>query len=261
MDRQAARGRASAPRTGRSRTTRPTTTSARTRTPRRRRTSSSPRSAPGEQPDQPRRRGARRLDRVLDRPARARRPRRRALLREPRRLAQRGWDAPHPDNLSEDTFALIVDTVRAIIDAVQPSRTYFTLEPMPWIIPDSPDRYLQLLEAIGRERFGVHLDPTNMINTPRATSTTPASCASASPSSARTSVLPRQGRDDERRAARAHRGGDPRAGNARLRAAAARDGPAGPGHADPRRAPHGGRGVPRGGGARAQRGRAAGVGV
>jgi sugar phosphate isomerase/epimerase len=76
------------------------------------------------------------------------------------------WDAPHPDNLSEDTFALIVDSARAIVDAAQPRRTFFTLEPMPWIIPDSPDRYLALLEAIGRERFAVHLDPTNMINTP-----------------------------------------------------------------------------------------------
>jgi sugar phosphate isomerase/epimerase len=76
------------------------------------------------------------------------------------------WDAPHPENLSADTFALIVDSARAIVDAAQPRRTFFTLEPMPWVIPDSPDRYLALLEAIGRERFAVHLDPTNMINTP-----------------------------------------------------------------------------------------------
>jgi sugar phosphate isomerase/epimerase len=76
------------------------------------------------------------------------------------------WDSPHPDNLTEDTFALIVDTAREIIDAVGPERTFFTLEPMPWIIPDSPDRYLALLEAIDRERFAVHLDPTNMISNP-----------------------------------------------------------------------------------------------
>src|SRR5690606_37380154 len=31
------------------------------------------------------------------------------------------WDGPHPDNFSDDTFALIVDTVRDIIDDVQPS--------------------------------------------------------------------------------------------------------------------------------------------
>jgi sugar phosphate isomerase/epimerase len=76
------------------------------------------------------------------------------------------WDGPHPDNLSRDTFALIVDSVRDIIDAVAPQRTYYTLEPMPWVFPDSPDSYLELLEAIDRPRFAVHLDPVNMINTP-----------------------------------------------------------------------------------------------
>jgi sugar phosphate isomerase/epimerase len=76
------------------------------------------------------------------------------------------WDAPHPDNLSADTFALIVDTVREILDAVQPTRTYFTLEPMPWTLPDSPDSYLALLRAIDRPRFAVHLDPVNFVNSP-----------------------------------------------------------------------------------------------
>jgi sugar phosphate isomerase/epimerase len=76
------------------------------------------------------------------------------------------WDGPHPDSLSDDTFALIVDSVREIIDAVAPRRTYYTLEPMPYLLPDSPDRYLELLHAVNRERFGVHLDPINMINTP-----------------------------------------------------------------------------------------------
>jgi sugar phosphate isomerase/epimerase len=76
------------------------------------------------------------------------------------------WDGPHPDNLSRDTFALIVDSVRDILDAVQPARTYYTLEPMPWVFPDSPDSYLELMRAIDRPRFGVHLDPDNMITSP-----------------------------------------------------------------------------------------------
>jgi sugar phosphate isomerase/epimerase len=76
------------------------------------------------------------------------------------------WDAPHPDNLSADTFALIVDSVREIVDAVRPSRTVYSLEPMPFTLPDSPDSYLALLEAIDRPGFGVHLDPVNLINTP-----------------------------------------------------------------------------------------------
>jgi sugar phosphate isomerase/epimerase len=76
------------------------------------------------------------------------------------------WDGPHPENLSRDTFAAIVDTVREIIDAVEPQRTFYTLEPMPWTLPDSPDSYLELMGAIDRRQFAVHLDPTNLINSP-----------------------------------------------------------------------------------------------
>lgn len=76
------------------------------------------------------------------------------------------WDGPHPANLSDDTFDLIVDTTRKIIDAVRPNRTYYTLEAMPWIYPDSPASYQRLLAAIERDRFAVHLDPVNIVNSP-----------------------------------------------------------------------------------------------
>jgi sugar phosphate isomerase/epimerase len=76
------------------------------------------------------------------------------------------WDRPHPDNLSEETFALIVDSVREIIDAVRPTRTFYALETMPWIFPDSPASYLRLLRAIDRERCAVHLDPVNLVSSP-----------------------------------------------------------------------------------------------
>lgn len=77
------------------------------------------------------------------------------------------WDGPHPDNVSTDTFDLIVESVRKIIDAVKPKRTYYTLETMPWIIPDSPDSYLALIHAIDHPRFAAHLDPVNLVNNPR----------------------------------------------------------------------------------------------
>jgi sugar phosphate isomerase/epimerase len=76
------------------------------------------------------------------------------------------WDGPHPENLSRETFALIVDTVREIIDAVEPRRTFYSLEPMPWTLPDSPDSYLELIGAIDRRQFAVHLDPVNLVNSP-----------------------------------------------------------------------------------------------
>jgi len=77
------------------------------------------------------------------------------------------WDGPHPDDLTDATFDLIVETVREIIDAVQPTRTFYTLETMPWMYPDSPDCYVRLIEAIDRERFAVHLDPANLISSPQ----------------------------------------------------------------------------------------------
>ncbi len=77
------------------------------------------------------------------------------------------WDGPHPADLTAETFDLIVQTVREIIDAVRPTRTYYTLEPMPWMYPDSADSYLALIAAINRPQFAVHLDIVNLINSPQ----------------------------------------------------------------------------------------------
>lgn len=76
------------------------------------------------------------------------------------------WDGPHPENFSDETFEMIVETTIKIIDEVKPSRTFFTLEAMPWIFPESPDAYLRLIKAIDRKSFAVHLDPVNMMVSP-----------------------------------------------------------------------------------------------
>ena len=77
------------------------------------------------------------------------------------------WDGPDSRDLTDSTFDMIVEVVRAIIDAVQPRRTFYTLETMPWMYPDSPDAYLRLIRAIDRKAFAVHLDPVNLINSPQ----------------------------------------------------------------------------------------------
>ena len=77
------------------------------------------------------------------------------------------WDGPHPDNLTRETFDMIVEVVRSVIDDVRPRRTFYTLEPMPWIFPDSPDSNLDLIRAVDRSQFAVHLDPVNMISSPQ----------------------------------------------------------------------------------------------
>ncbi|MFH1570957.1 MAG: TIM barrel protein [Gemmatimonadota bacterium] len=79
-----------------------------------------------------------------------------------------GWDGPDPGNLTEETFELIVTTVQQLIDTVAPTRTYYTLETMPWVYPDSAEAYEALIAAVDRERFAVHLDPVNLINSPQA---------------------------------------------------------------------------------------------
>jgi len=77
------------------------------------------------------------------------------------------WAGHHPDNLTKETFDLIVETVRNIIDAVKPTRTFFTLETMPWMYPDSADSYVKLIHAIDRKQFAVHFDPVNLICSPQ----------------------------------------------------------------------------------------------
>ena len=45
--------------------------------------------------------------------------------------------APSAENLTEETFALIIDTVREVIDGVKPTRTYYTREFLQWLYPTS----------------------------------------------------------------------------------------------------------------------------
>jgi sugar phosphate isomerase/epimerase len=77
------------------------------------------------------------------------------------------WDGPDPRDLTRETFDMIVESVRRIIDAVRPVRASYTLEPMPWMYPDSVDAYLELIASVDRPAFGVHLDPVNMISSPQ----------------------------------------------------------------------------------------------
>jgi sugar phosphate isomerase/epimerase len=76
------------------------------------------------------------------------------------------WDGPHADNLTDETFDLIVEVTRSIIDSVKPVRTFWTLETMPHVFPDSVESYAGLFKAIDRKRFAVHLDPVNLVNSP-----------------------------------------------------------------------------------------------
>ena len=74
------------------------------------------------------------------------------------------WDGYHPDLDTKETWDLVVSNTQRIIDAVKPTHTAYSLEPMPWMVPESPEQYLQLMKDIDRPAFKVHLDYCNMLN-------------------------------------------------------------------------------------------------
>ncbi len=77
------------------------------------------------------------------------------------------WDGPHADNFSQRVFEEIVACVRRIIAEAGPKRAVYSLEPMPFMPPDSAHSYLQLIAAVNSPRFGVHFDPVNIVSSPR----------------------------------------------------------------------------------------------
>lgn len=77
------------------------------------------------------------------------------------------WDGGYRGNFSDELWDMAVKMIREIIDRVRPRRTKFCIESMPWMIPDSPQACLRLLEAVDRSEFGTHLDVVNMITSPR----------------------------------------------------------------------------------------------
>lgn len=76
------------------------------------------------------------------------------------------WDGGYRGNYSPELWKMAVDMIRCIIDSVRPKHTKYSIESMPWMIPDSPDQYLRLIEDVDRDEFGAHLDVVNMITSP-----------------------------------------------------------------------------------------------
>ncbi len=78
----------------------------------------------------------------------------------------KSWYGMHPKNLSREFFDATVENCRKVIEAVKPARSRFAIEMMPWSLPDGPDSYVELIKAVDRGAFGVHLDVCNAINSP-----------------------------------------------------------------------------------------------
>lgn len=74
------------------------------------------------------------------------------------------WDGHYKANFTDEAWKKTAAMIREIIDRANVKNTYFTIEPMPWMIPTGPNEYLKLLEMVDRDKFAVHLDGINMIN-------------------------------------------------------------------------------------------------
>lgn len=74
------------------------------------------------------------------------------------------WDGPDARNLTGETFDMVVEVARRLIDSVRPAHTCFTFEPMPWMYPHDENDMLKLIAAIDRPQLGVHADMVNLVN-------------------------------------------------------------------------------------------------
>lgn len=77
------------------------------------------------------------------------------------------WGSANPLNISEKSIAETVAIIQGILDRIKPATTKLVMETESYLLPDSPEIYARLIEAIDRPGFAVHLDPVNIIACPR----------------------------------------------------------------------------------------------
>lgn len=80
--------------------------------------------------------------------------------------AGQDWAFCYEENYSEWLYDENVRFIQLLCDRVKPKRTCFTLEPMQWMVPDSPAAYVKILKDVDREGFAVHMDAINFIKDP-----------------------------------------------------------------------------------------------
>ncbi len=76
------------------------------------------------------------------------------------------WCGCYADNYRPELYEENIRWIRELIDTVKPTRTWYTVEPMQWMVPDSPKSYAKLNQDVDRERFAVHLDMINFVKDP-----------------------------------------------------------------------------------------------
>jgi sugar phosphate isomerase/epimerase len=71
------------------------------------------------------------------------------------------------ENFSDEAFDEAVEMARYFIDEVKPKTTYLTYEVYQFGVVDTIANIEKLIKAVDRKQFGVHLDLTNFVNSPR----------------------------------------------------------------------------------------------
>lgn len=76
------------------------------------------------------------------------------------------WVYCYRENFDEALYHKNVDFVQRLCDTVNPQHTVYALEPMQWMLPWSPQQYLQFLRDVDRKGCGVHMDIFNFVRDP-----------------------------------------------------------------------------------------------
>ncbi|CCX38129.1 putative uncharacterized protein [Clostridium sp. CAG:1013] len=76
------------------------------------------------------------------------------------------WFYCYRENFDEALYHKNVDFVQRLCDTVNPQHTVYALEPMQWMLPWSPQQYLQFLRDVDRKGCGVHMDIFNFVRDP-----------------------------------------------------------------------------------------------
>lgn len=76
------------------------------------------------------------------------------------------WYQCYKENFSEELYHKNVEFLQRLCDAVNPKHTFYTLEPMQWMLPYTPAQYARLLRDVNRSGFAVHMDIVNFVRDP-----------------------------------------------------------------------------------------------
>lgn len=74
------------------------------------------------------------------------------------------WDGPDMRNLTRETYDMVVEDTQRLLDLVNPVRTRYTLEPMPWMYPHDEQDVVNLIRDVNRPGFAAHVDMVNLVN-------------------------------------------------------------------------------------------------